>query len=66
MKHTTYDITVTLKPITIKLEVPNETSCEEMHDLILDEIYRNMDSSDPCIHLEKVCLRLNKTTTTNI
>ena len=54
MKYTTYDITVTLKPITIKLEVPNETSSEEMHDLILEEVCRKLDSSDPSIHLDKV------------
>jgi quinolinate synthase len=60
MKYTTYDISVTLKPITIKLEVPNETSCEEMHDIILEEIYRKLDSHNPEVHLDKVCLRIAK------
>jgi hypothetical protein len=60
MKYTTYDISVTLKPITIKLEVPNETSCEEMHNIILGEIYRKLDSPIPPVHLDKVCLRIAK------
>lgn len=55
-----YDINVTLKPLNLQLEADNTTSCEEMHDLILGEVYRKLDSLNPEVELEKVCLRIAK------
>lgn len=56
----TYDITVTLKPINLRLEIANDTTCEETHDIILEEVYRKLDSHNPEVHLDKVCLRMAK------
>jgi hypothetical protein len=28
-----YEINVTLKPLTLQLEIANETSCEEIHSI---------------------------------
>ena len=55
-----YDITVTLKPLNLQLEIDNTTTCEETHDLILEEVYRKLDSHNPEVHLDKVCLRMAK------
>lgn len=55
-----YEINVTLKPLTLQLEIDNTTSCEEMHSIIIEEVYRKLDSHNPEIHLDKVCLRLSK------
>lgn len=56
----TYDINVTLKPINLRLEIANGTTCEETHDIILEEVYRKLDSHNPEVHLDKVCLRIAK------
>lgn len=55
-----YDINVTLKPLNLQLEIDKTTSCEEMHDTILEEVYRKLDSHNPEVELEKVCLRMAK------
>jgi hypothetical protein len=55
-----YDISVTLKPLTLQLEIANETSCEEIHSILIEEVYRKLDSHNPEVYLDKVCLRLAK------
>jgi hypothetical protein len=55
-----YDISVTLKPLNLQLEIANETSCEEIHSILIEEVYRKLDSHNPEVHLDKVCLRLSK------
>jgi hypothetical protein len=58
-----YEINVTLKPLTLQLEIANETSCEEITAIIEEEVYRKLDSHNPEVHLDKVCLRLSKDAT---
>ena len=55
-----YDINVTLKPFNLQLEIANETSCEEITAIIEEEVYRKLESHDPEVHIEKVCLRLSR------
>lgn len=55
-----YDITVTLKPLNLQLEIDDTATCVETHDIILEEVYRKLDSSNPEVHLDKVCLRIAK------
>ena len=58
-----YEINVTLKPLTLQLEIANETSCEEITAIIEEEVYRKLDYHNPEVHLDKVCLRLSKDAT---
>jgi hypothetical protein len=60
MKHMRYDINVTLKPLNIIMEADCNTSCEEMHDLIMEEVYRKLESHNPEVFMDKVCLRIIK------
>ena len=62
MKTMQYDINVTLKPLNITMEASCDTSCEEMHDLIMEEVYRKMESHNPELFMDKVCLRIVKET----
>jgi hypothetical protein len=55
-----YDISVTIKPLKLQLEIANETSCEEISAIIEEEVYRKLESHDPEIYLDKVGLRLAK------
>jgi hypothetical protein len=60
MKTIRYDINVTLKPLNITMEASCDTSCEEMHDLIMEEVYRKLESHNPEVFMDKVCLRIVK------
>jgi len=64
MKTMQYDISVTLKPLNITMTAGFDTSCEEMHDLIMEEVYRKLESHNPEVFMDKVCLRITKEITT--